>query len=88
MKQPKKLTRNQKEYISKIKPKLDLQNYRLVKEDPNGYVEVITDLGNAYIKAYKLREEVEEEVIKENKEQPKATNKEIWEAFKEGFFRD
>lgn len=36
MKQPKKLTRNQKEYISKIKPKLDLQNYRLVKEDPNG----------------------------------------------------
>lgn len=59
-----------------------------VKEDPNGYVEVITDLGNAYIKAYKLREEVEEEVIKENKEQPKATNKEIWEAFKEGFFRD
>ena len=36
MKQPKKLTRNQKEFISKIKPKLDLQNYRLIKEDSNG----------------------------------------------------
>ena len=38
MKQPKKLTRNQKEYISKIKPKLDLQDYRLIKEDVNGLV--------------------------------------------------
>ena len=58
-----------------------------VKEDTNGYVEVITNLGNAYIKAYKLREEVEEE-LKEDNQENNVSNKEVWAAFKHGFFSE
>lgn len=56
-----------------------------IGEDKNGYVEVATEFGNAYIKASKLHEEVEEAV--EQKEN-KISNKEVAEAYFNGFFKD
>lgn len=58
-----------------------------IGEDPNGYIEVTTEFGNAYIKASKLHEEVEEDL---ELEEPKKeiNNKEFWEAYMKGFFRD
>jgi len=58
-----------------------------IGEDPNGYVEVDTEFGHAYIKASKLHEEVEECIQEENNTQ-KVSNKEVWEAYKEGFFSE
>jgi len=57
-----------------------------IGEDKNGYVEVETEFGNAYIKASKLHEEVEEDL--ENKEDNTVSNKDVWEAYKEGFFSE
>jgi hypothetical protein len=55
-------------------------------EDKNGYVEVTTEFGNAYIKASKLHEEVEEDL--ENKEEKTYNYKEVAEAYFDGFFKD
>ncbi len=58
-----------------------------IGEDKNGYVEVDTEFGNAYIKASKLHEEIEEDL--ENKEEEKTYNyKEVAEAYFDGFFKD
>lgn len=59
-----------------------------IGEDPNGYVEVTTEFGNAYIKASKLHEEVEEDLDKEEINTTKVSNKEVAEAFFDGFFRE
>ena len=58
-----------------------------IGEDKNGYVEVATEFGNAYIKASKLHEEVEEELT-ENKEEKSYSYKEVAEAYFDGFFKD
>lgn len=58
-----------------------------IGEDKNGYVEVETEFGNAYIKASKLHEEVEED-LEENKEEKKYNHKEVAEAYFDGFFKD
>ena len=58
-----------------------------IGEDKNGYVEVDTEFGHAYIKASKLHEEVEED-LEENKEEKKYNHKEVAEAYFEGFFKD
>lgn len=58
-----------------------------IGEDKNGYVEVETEFGNAYIKASKLHEEVEED-LENKKEENTVSNKEVWEAYKEGFFSE
>lgn len=58
-----------------------------IGEDKNGYVEVDTEFGHAYIKASKLHEEVEED-LEENKEEKKYNYKEVAEAYFEGFFKD
>jgi hypothetical protein len=55
-------------------------------EDKNGYVEVETEFGNAYIKASALHEEVEEDL--ENKEEKTYNYKEVAEAYFDGFFKD
>ena len=55
-------------------------------EDKNGYVEVETEFGNAYIKASKLHEEVEEDL--ENKEEKTYNYKEVAEAYFDGFFKE
>lgn len=57
-----------------------------IGEDKNGYVEVATEFGNAYIKASKLHEEVEEDL--ENKEEKTYNYKEVAEAYFDGFFKD
>lgn len=57
-----------------------------IGEDTNGYVEVETEFGNAYIKASKLHEEVEEDL--ENKEEKAYNYKEVAEAYFNGFFKD
>ena len=57
-----------------------------IGEDKNGYVEVATEYGNAYIKASKLHEEVEEDL--ENKEEKTYDYKEVAEAYFDGFFKD
>ena len=57
-----------------------------IGEDKNGYVEVETEFGNAYIKASKLHEEVEEDL--ENKEEKTYNYKEVAEAYFDGFFKD
>ena len=57
-----------------------------IGEDKNGYVEVETEFGNAYIKASKLHEEVEEDL--ENKEEETYNYKEVAEAYFDGFFKD
>lgn len=57
-----------------------------IGEDKNGYVEVSTEFGNAYIKASKLHEEVEEDL--ENKEEKTYNYKEVAEAYFDGFFKD
>ena len=57
-----------------------------IGEDKNGYVEVDTEFGNAYIKASKLHEEVEEDL--ENKEEKIYNHKEVAEAYFDGFFKD
>ena len=61
-----------------------------IGEDKNGYVEVDTEFGHAYIKASKLHEEVEEDLEenKENKEEKKYNHKEVAEAYFDGFFKD
>ena len=66
-----------------------VKSLRLKKigEDKNGYVEVDTEFGHAYIKASKLHEEVEED-LEENKEEKKYNYKEVAEAYFEGFFKD
>ena len=67
----------------------NVKSLRLKKigEDKNGYVEVSTEFGNAYIKASKLHEEVEEDL--ENKEEDNTvSNEEVWEAYKKGFFSE
>ena len=58
-----------------------------IGEDKNGYVEVDTEFGHAYIKASKLHEEVEED-LEENKEEKKYNHKEVAEAYFDGFFKD
>ena len=58
-----------------------------IGEDKNGYVEVATEFGNAYIKASKLHEEVEEELT-EDKEEKSYSYKEVAEAYFDGFFKD
>ena len=58
-----------------------------IGEDKNGYVEVDTEFGPAYIKASKLHEEVEED-LEENKEEKKYNHKEVAEAYFNGFFKD
>jgi len=60
------------------------------REDTNGYVEVITEFGNAYIVASKLHEEVEEE-LKEDKNEnipykSKISNREVVKEFFKDFF--
>ena len=60
------------------------------REDSNGYVEVITEFGNAYIVASKLHEEVEEE-LKEDKNEnipykSKISNREAAREFFKNFF--
>ena len=57
-----------------------------IGEDKNGYVEVETEFGNAYIKASKLHEEIEEDL--ENKEEKTYNYKEVAEAYFDGFFRE
>ena len=57
-----------------------------IGEDKNGYVEVETEFGNAYIKASKLHEEVEESL--EDKEEKTYNYKEVAEAYFDGFFKD
>ena len=57
-----------------------------IGEDTNGYVEVATEFGKAYIKASKLHEEVEEDL--ENKEEKTYNYKEVAEAYFNGFFKD
>ena len=57
-----------------------------IGEDKNGYVEVDTEFGNAYIKASKLHEEVEESL--EDKEEKTYNYKEVAEAYFDGFFKD
>lgn len=57
-----------------------------IGEDKNGYVEVETEFGNAYIKASKLHEEIEEDL--ENKEEKTYNYKEVAEAYFDGFFKD
>ena len=57
-----------------------------IGEDKNGYVEVSTEFGNAFIKASKLHEEVEEDL--ENKEEKTYNYKEVAEAYFDGFFKD
>ena len=57
-----------------------------IGEDKNGYVEVDTEFGPAYIKASKLHEEIEEDL--ENKEEKTYNYKEVAEAYFDGFFRD
>ena len=71
----------------------NVQSLRVKKigEDPNGYVEVDTELGRAFIKASKLHEDVEEGLEKEedtNTAQAQVSNKEIAEAYFDGFFKD
>ena len=61
---------------------------RKVKEDPNGYVEVDTEFGHAYIKADKLHEDMEEDLRQIDKPEQKASNKEVAEAYFNGFFKD
>ena len=58
-----------------------------IGEDKNGYVEVDTEFGHAYIKASKLHEEVEED-LEDNKEEKKYNHKEVAEAYFNGFFKD
>ena len=57
-----------------------------IGEDKNGYVEVSTEFGNAYIKASKLHEDVEEDL--ENKEEKTYNYKDVAEAYFDGFFKD
>ena len=57
-----------------------------INEDKNGYVEVETEFGNAYIKASKLHEDVKEDL--ENKEEKTYNSKEVAEAYFNGFFKD
>ena len=57
-----------------------------IGEDKNGYVEVDTEFGPAYIKASKLHEEVEESL--EDKEEKTYNYKEVAEAYFDGFFKD
>ena len=57
-----------------------------IGEDKNGYVEVDTEFGHAYIKASKLHEEVEESL--EDEEEKKYNHKEVAEAYFDGFFKD
>lgn len=57
-----------------------------IGEDKNGYVEVETEFGNAYIKASKLHEEVEESL--EDKEEKTYNYKEVAEAYFDGFFKE
>ena len=57
-----------------------------IGEDKNGYVEVDTEFGHAYIKASKLHEEVEESL--EDKEEKTYNYKEVAEAYFDGFFKD
>ena len=67
--------------------KVKALHLKKIGEDKNGYVEVATEFGNAYIKASKLHEEVEEELTEDKKEN-KVSNKEIAEAYFDGFFKD
>ena len=67
--------------------KVKLLQLKKIGEDKNGYVEVDTEFGHAYIKASKLHEEVEED-LEENKEEKKYNYKEVAEAYFEGFFKD
>ena len=60
---------------------------RTCSEDKNGYVEVETEFGNAYIKASKLHEDIEEDLT-EDKKETKVSNREIAEKILDGFFRD
>ena len=57
-----------------------------IGEDKNGYVEVDTEFGPAYIKASKLHEEVEESL--EDKEEKTYNYKEVAEAYFDGFFKE
>ena len=65
---------------------------KAIGEDKNGYVEVATEFGNAYIKASKLHEDVEEN-LEENNENTEnkypVSNRAVAEAMKDDcFFRD
>ena len=66
--------------------KVNSLQIKKIGEDKNGYVEVETEFGNAYIKASKLHEEIEEDL--ENKEEKMYNYKEVAEAYFDGFFRD
>ena len=67
--------------------KVKVLHIKKIGEDKNGYVEVATEFGNAYIKASKLHEDVEEELTEDKKEN-EISNKEIAEAYFNGFFKD
>ena len=59
-----------------------------VSEDKGGYVEVSTEFGNAYIKASKLHEEVQEDLTEDNEEKLDYNHREAAQAYFDGFFRD
>lgn len=59
-----------------------------IEEDKNGYVEVDTEFGHAYIKASKLHEDIEEDLEQTDKPEQNISNKEVAEAYLDGFFKD
>jgi hypothetical protein len=71
------------DFISKIKSSKSypshITGFTVAKQKPdkNGYFLIATDLGNSFIKASKLNEELEDDSIKENVEQRKSRFPEI-----------
>lgn len=55
--------------------------------DKEGYVEVETEFGRAYIVATKLHEDIKEEIT-EKPEENKVSNRAIWKAYQEGWYKD